>query len=254
MTKSQINKLGDKLRKAIVLDADALLQLQQFRASYDEPMQKVQTILRELGFDATSRLKTTTTIIEKLRRERSRLAEMQDIGGLRVVTEGNLSEQDSIVKRIVDSFPNTKLIDRRGNPTHGYRAVHLMVTIDGHLIEIQVRTQLQDLWAQAMERLADEAGRESRYGGAPRKRAADVENLLNISRESAEIEDILTSLNQLETTLPQPRRIASGQREWRLRIASHVAGIQRFRANLRGREREIRVMLQALIVPGGTPK
>lgn len=253
MTKSQINKLGEKLRKAIALDADALLRLQQFRASYDEPLQKAQTILREIGFEATSRLKTTNTIIEKLRRERTRLAEMQDIGGLRVVAEGNLSEQDMIVKRIVDAFPNIKVIDRRRNPTHGYRAVHLIVTIDGHLIEIQVRTQLQDLWAQAMERLADEAGREIRYGGAPQARVADVENLLNISRESAEIEDILTSLNQLETRLPQPRRMASGQREARLQIASHVAGIQSFRANLRGRERDIRVMLQALIVPGGTP-
>jgi ppGpp synthetase/RelA/SpoT-type nucleotidyltranferase len=59
----------------------------------------------------------------------------------------------------------------------------VIVTLDNHLLEIQVRTLVQDLWAQAMERLADEAGREIRYGGAPQKRAADVENLLNISNE-----------------------------------------------------------------------
>lgn len=248
MTKSQINKLGEKLRKVIELDAETLLRLQQFRSSYDEPMLGAQTLLRDLGFEATSRLKTTNTIIEKLRRERTRLAEMQDIGGLRIVSEADLSKQDEIVTRIVDAFPITKVIDRRRSPTHGYRAVHLIATLDGHLIEIQVRTQLQDLWAQAMERLADEAGREIRYGGAPQKRGEDVENLLNISHESAVIEDGLASLNQLIT--PVPRRLASMQRKWRL----HIAEIQSVRANLRGRERDIRVMLQALIVPGGTPK
>ena len=127
MTKSQINKLGEKLRKVFELDEDTLSQLQQFRASYDEPMFKAQTLLMNLGFEATSRLKTTNTIIEKLRRERTRLAEMQDIGGLRIVSEADLTKQDQIVKRIVDTFHITKMIDRRRRPTHGYRAVHLIV-------------------------------------------------------------------------------------------------------------------------------
>jgi hypothetical protein len=97
-----------------------------------------------------------------------------------------------------------------------------------------------------MERLADEAGREIRYGGAPQRRSEDVESLLNISREIASLELILTKLNQLGTGLPQPRRLASMQREWRL----HIARIQSFRADLRGREREIRAMLEALIMRG----
>ena len=250
MTKSQINKLGEKLRKAFELDAETLWRLQQVRASYDEPMLGAQTLLRELGFEATSRLKTTNTIIEKLRRERTRLSEMQDIGGLRIVSEVDLTKQDEIVKTIVDVFPITRVIDRRSRPTHGYRAVHVIATLAERLIEIQVRTQLQDLWAQAMERLADEAGREIRYGGAPQKRGEDVENLLNISQEIAEIEVMLTKLNQMETWLPQPRRAASMQRELRW----HIAEIQSVRANLRGREREIRAMLDALSMRGGAPK
>jgi hypothetical protein len=71
MTKSQINKLGEKLRKSIELDSDTLLLLQQFRASYDEPMLRAQAHLQEMGLEATARLKTTNTIIEKLRRERT---------------------------------------------------------------------------------------------------------------------------------------------------------------------------------------
>jgi ppGpp synthetase/RelA/SpoT-type nucleotidyltranferase len=250
MTKSQINKLGEKLRKAFELDAESLLRLQQVRASYDGPMSAAQTLLRELGFEATSRLKTTNTIIEKLRRERTRLAEMQDIGGLRIVCEADLTKQDEIVKRIVEVFPITKVLDRRRRPTHGYRAVHVIATFDERLIEIQVRTQLQDLWAQAMERLADEAGRGIRYGGTPQKRGEDVESLLKISHEIAEIEVMLTTLNQLETELPRPRRAPSMQRKLRW----HIAEIQSVRANLRGREREIRAMLEALSMRGGAPK
>lgn len=250
MTKSQINKLGEKLRKASELDTEPLLRLQEFRASYDKPMSEAQTLLKEIGFEATSRLKTTNTIIEKLRRERTRLAEMQDIGGLRLVSEADLTKQDEIVKRIVDAFPVTRVIDRRSRPTHGYRAVHVIATLDERLLEIQVRTQLQDLWAQAMERLADVAGREIRYGGAPQTLGEDVNSLLNISREIAEIEVVLKRLNQLEMRLPQPQRAASMQRELRL----HLGGIESFRANLRGREREIRVMLEVLIMRGGPPK
>lgn len=243
MTKSQINKLGEKLRKASVLDTETLLRLQEFRASYDKPMSEAQTLLKEIGFEATSRLKTTNTIIEKLRREKTRLAEMQDIGGLRIVSEADITKQDEIVKRIVDAFSLTRVIDRRSRPTQGYRAVHVIATLHERLLEIQVRTQLQDLWAQAMERLADVAGREIRYGGAPQRRGEDVECLLNISREIAEIEVVLTRLNQLELGLPQPRRAASMQRELRL----HLAGIESFRTNLRGRETEIRDMLEVLI-------
>ena len=250
MTKSQINKLGEKLRKVFELNEETLSQLQQFRASYDEPMFKAQNLLMNLGFEATSRLKTTNTIIEKLRRERTRLAEMQDIGGLRIVSEADLAKQDEIVKRIVDAFPITKMIDRRRRPTHGYRAVHLIVTIDGHLIEIQVRTQLQDLWAQAMERLADKAGREIRYGGVAQTRSEDVETLLNISRDIAQAEVMVTQLNPLETNFPKPKRAASMQREIRL----HIAKVRSFRAYLREREESIRTMLEAMTAQGGDSK
>ena len=57
--------------------------------------------------------------------------------------------------------------DRRAVPSHGYRAVHVIVTVDHRLVEIQVRTTLQDLWAQVVERLADQWGRGIRYGDPP---------------------------------------------------------------------------------------
>lgn len=57
--------------------------------------------------------------------------------------------------------------DRRAEPSFGYRAVHVIVKVRGRPVEIQVRTRLQDLWAQIVERLADEWGRGIRYGEPP---------------------------------------------------------------------------------------
>jgi hypothetical protein len=45
--------------------------------------------------------------------------------------------------------------------------VHVVVCIDRVSIEIQIRTLVQHLWADLMERLADRLGRQIRYGGPP---------------------------------------------------------------------------------------
>jgi hypothetical protein len=58
-------------------------------------------------------------------------------------------------------------VDRRATPSHGYRAVHVVVRVDDCLCEIQVRTRGQHVWAEVVERLADHWGRQIRYGGDP---------------------------------------------------------------------------------------
>lgn len=248
MTKSQINKLGQKLRSLAELETETLAQLQEFRASFDEPMFSAQTQIKDLGFESTSRLKTINTIIEKLRREKTRLAEMQDIAGLRIVSKADLAEQDRTVGKIVETLPVTKVIDRRKQPTHGYRAVHVIATLEGRHVEIQVRTHLQDLWAQAIERLADEAGREIRYGGPPHGRSDDVESVLNLSNDIGEIEVAFMKLHRMETNLPQPQRSPRMQRELRL----HFAQLQSLRAYLREREQTIRAKLETIMAREGS--
>lgn len=89
---------------------------------------------------------------------------MQDIAGVRIVADMDRVEQDAMVDRIRVLFDGSKVIDRRLTPSHGYRAVHVIVSTGGHLVEIQVRTELQHLWAQAVERVADMFGRGIRYG------------------------------------------------------------------------------------------
>ncbi|HEV8267834.1 MAG TPA: hypothetical protein VGR00_06365, partial [Thermoanaerobaculia bacterium] len=79
MTKSHANKLGERLRALKSPDSVLLAELQEFRLAYGAPLQDAEARIRDaLGIEVTSRLKTTNTIIEKLRRERTRLSEMQD--------------------------------------------------------------------------------------------------------------------------------------------------------------------------------
>src|SRR5262249_6618844 len=90
--------------------------------------------------------KSTTSVIEKLRRESIRLSQIQDIAGCRLIG-AKIHDQNQMVTDLVAAFSTTTIIDRRKNPSHGYRAVHVIVQSQGRLIEIQVRTALQHLWA-----------------------------------------------------------------------------------------------------------
>lgn len=58
-------------------------------------------------------------------------------------------------------------MDRRNNPSHGYRAVHIIAEIAGKPIEIQVRSSLQHLWAELSEKSSDVIDPSIKYGGGP---------------------------------------------------------------------------------------
>lgn len=168
-SKNQIDKLGKRLANSSIPAESDRLKLVDIRIAHDPALAEVEVILSELGLEFGSRIKTDDTIIEKLRREKTRLSTMQDIAGARVVIDASRIEQDRAVQRIVSRFdPGTvKVVDRRAQPSHGYRAVHIIVEVLGVSVEIQVRTKLQHLWAQLIERLADMWGRQVRYGEPP---------------------------------------------------------------------------------------
>jgi len=150
--------------------------LEQLLASYGPVLAAVrERLVKELGPPVTPRLKTTGTLIDKLRRNRNMaLSRMQDIAGVRVVREMNRAEQDQLVARILKLFPGAEVMDRRAVPSYGYRAVHVIVEVDRRWVEIQVRTFLQNLWANVFERLADRWGRGIRYGELPNDPDAEV--------------------------------------------------------------------------------
>jgi len=95
------------------------------------------------------------------------LSQMQDLAGVRIVVHGGWAAQDEVVETLRALFPNSKIKDRRREPQHGYRAVHVICELDGRRVEIQVRTLLQHEWAELFEKLADRWGRQIRYGEKP---------------------------------------------------------------------------------------
>lgn len=100
----------------------------------------------------TQRLKRFPTVIDKLLREPSmKLAGMADIGGCRAL----LSDQDAVNavgKRLRKNWDVRRTRDYVTHPKpSGYRAVHHIIRRKGRLIEVQLRTPLQDAWANQVE-------------------------------------------------------------------------------------------------------
>lgn len=166
MTKTQIDKLGDRL-KIGPKEADLRL-LDEYRTSFAEAFDYVLHVVRdELGLTTTGRrAKTTESIIAKLKRERSRLSQLQDIAGCRIIV-ADRGAQDAALNALGSRFQDSKVVDRRVKPTHGYRAVHAIVPSRSKQVEVQIRTALQHRWAEVSEKLADSIDPAVKYGGGP---------------------------------------------------------------------------------------
>ncbi|MGH8898056.1 MAG: hypothetical protein ACRDZ4_13810 [Egibacteraceae bacterium] len=133
MTKGEIDRIGDRLRATGPITQEDLRALQALRSQHADALDSAAAILRErLQLRPTRRLKTVNTLVEKLQRQRSmRLSRMQDIAGMRVVLPGTRDDQDRVVEQICSQFERAKVIDRRANPSCGYRAVHVIVQVAG---------------------------------------------------------------------------------------------------------------------------
>jgi GTP pyrophosphokinase len=126
LSRTQIDRLGDRLRSTSATQDDLML-LDEFRRSFGSAYEVVVQCIQDLKLEPTGRpAKSTPSVIEKLKRETMRLTQMQDIAGCRVVVP-DIVEQDRIVDSLVAVFPGTPVTDRRSNPSYGYCAVHLVV-------------------------------------------------------------------------------------------------------------------------------
>jgi len=165
MSKTKVDLLGDRLRKGSFTEADLRL-LDEYRRSFRTEYDTVIQVIRvQLGFEPTGRpAKSTSSIVEKLERETIRLSQMQDIAGCRIVVD-DVVVQERDIATLRRAFPEMTVVDRRVNPSHGYRAVHLVVRIEDKLIEVQLRTKLQHHWAELSEKLSDVFDPAIKYGG-----------------------------------------------------------------------------------------
>jgi putative GTP pyrophosphokinase len=159
---SQIDRLGERVRREV--DSSAVRELDAYRRSFWDPYvvvgEQLRAALATQRSDAgpvqlSGRFgKSTYATVAKLRRLKVRLSQVQDIAGYRIIVP-TATAQASATAVIVQGFENSRLYDRTSQPSHGYRAVHVVVEVHARQIEIQVRTVLQQLWGQLSERLSD---------------------------------------------------------------------------------------------------
>ena len=144
-----------------------------WRASHAYPMHIIKKNLNKISKDVTSdaicvqRLKRTRSIIIKLVRfPKMKLSRIQDIGGCRVVMP-NVELARKVAEEYISKNKRHKRIKSReenyiNNPkSDGYRSIHLVFgyssinkvgkIFNGRLVEIQIRSKLQHIWATALE-------------------------------------------------------------------------------------------------------
>lgn len=171
-TKRQINDAGNVIRdeQASAQELiDAMTVIDNWRAAHAYPLHVIYMHLRRMtgtreNVLVVERLKRLDSIIGKLSREGGMdLWRMQDLGGCRVV----LPAVDDVY-RFADSFMKSRIrheykrtYDYIATPKRsGYRSLHLVYQYHSDktdtynrnmLIEVQIRTHLQHLWATALE-------------------------------------------------------------------------------------------------------
>lgn len=160
-SKKQIDRAGKTLASKDVSQKEinqAFVILNNWRAAHISPLNTIASSLTSNNSNAivVQRLKRLDSIIGKLRRfPQMNLSKMQDIGGCRIILDNIEQVYDSVShhKSSSTSFTLKKENDYIQNPkTSGYRSYHIVYqSNDSLLIEIQFRTQLQHLWATAVE-------------------------------------------------------------------------------------------------------
>jgi len=156
---------------------EALEILSNWRASHNYPMQvffnRLKRVSEKIDSKALTaqRLKRVPSILKKLNRKyhgmtkpTMKLTQMQDIAGCRAV----LSNVKLVNKLFKESYlkgdlkhENVKINNYIENPKYdGYRSIHLIyryfsdkgrVDFNNLLIEVQIRSRLQHIWATAVE-------------------------------------------------------------------------------------------------------
>jgi len=160
-SKNSLKKLGEQLRSDSYTDDDLAI-LTEWRQLNGEELTNVRSTLRSFLnrnklTDKTlvsQRIKRLPTIIDKLNRfPKMSLARMQDIAGIRIVCddEVSLSQLRKSLSKSKLGFTLTK--DYLVNPSpDGYRGLHYIKQLkSGVLVELQIRTELQHAWATAVE-------------------------------------------------------------------------------------------------------
>ena len=150
----QLDDLGTRLRQGVTRSSRE--EYSALRRYLDTVRLNLEEELRLLApeADVASRTKRMETVAAKLlRRPDLPLSRMTDLAGCRIVVP-NRTAQQAVVTRLQETYDVRDLDDKSENPRFGYRAVHLDISYQGRLMEIQVQTRNQFRWQQTAERAA----------------------------------------------------------------------------------------------------
>lgn len=124
-----------------------------------------------LGFPIQSRVKEIPSVIGKLKAQPKRfnnLLEMQDLVGLRIILlfDRNVKVTTELIKQNFEVVREYDTSDLLGADQFGYSSIHLVIrlpqdwlkvptlaSLGGFLVEIQIRTFAQHIWAEVSHRL-----------------------------------------------------------------------------------------------------
>lgn len=137
----------------------------EFRQAHLQPLTSTTIAIQNwfradnASYIIVQRLKRKPQILKKLRRLNTRLTQLQDIGGLRIIVDQN-SDVDRLIEYITDKLKRqTSIVIKRtvdyrkkGRDDSGYRAAHIIMEKDGVSLELQIRSRIQHYWAELIER------------------------------------------------------------------------------------------------------
>ena len=171
-SKKQIEKAGRKIVDKSITTEEYLECkhiIDNWRSAHAFPMNTFAINLKRQvedieGAIVVQRLKRFSTIEDKLKRfPKMSLYRMQDLGGCRVIVP-SVEDVYRVKKKFQGSYIRHKLVNEKDyiatpNPNTGYRGVHLIYKYysdrrddyNGLLVEIQIRSKMQHLWATAVE-------------------------------------------------------------------------------------------------------
>lgn len=194
VSRSQVDKLGARLKEnesPSPADIELFLSYQRsLRSALEETIMAVGTIYaglfpgRPFRANVAERDKRLDSVIAKLRRETTKLSQMQDVVGFRLTVE-NMVEQDLMLSALSASSLWRTYDRRAAESATGYRAVHLVSRHAAGPVEFQLRTRMQHEWAQLSE-FFDEFEPGVKYG----REGPALRTLKILSERIRELEDL----------------------------------------------------------------
>lgn len=161
ISKSKIDKIGEIIKKGDDLKPNELAGLLEWRNGFSDTLDYFyrklgEQINEEKRVGLVRRLKRIESIKIKLKRFRTmRLSTFQDIAGIRVVViDPSALDEVYTQLRIQSTKHKLKRIDdyHKTPKKDGYRGIHLVYQTQSKLqVEIQLRTELEHVWATAVE-------------------------------------------------------------------------------------------------------